>query len=531
METEPAKTARAVVMRDSVYRVPGVPASRRSVRADSGGSLRDVRVLRWLRSLREGGAKGWSLFGLASLGFLGYYQLLSNTICVFAVLAILLVEFSRRIDRGLPMMQVAASLACLQWLVGPIWYYLGEYNLKSMGMAVDAQTYFKLALPGTAAFAVGLLSIGRSIDQMNLLLRLDRSRFFWIGSLLNIVAAAGDVGARVVPDSLAFALLLVSQLRYVGFLYLLFSPNHWAKPIAALSLLPLLNSTAESAMFHDLLLWTGILFCYWFAMRRRSLVSKVAILVASSLLAFTIQGIKESYRSKVWEGKEASMAEDVSRFWQYDIRMNREDILENAMTRMNQGWIVSCIQAFVPVIEPYAHGETVRDAVAAALLPRFVSENKAKAGGRVNFVRFTGIPLNETTSMNISLLGEGYANFGRTGAIIFLGTVGLGMAGIFLLAVRWTAKHPLFLFWIPLIFYQGIKAETDLTEILNQIVKGGMVAFGCFFVVETLYPTVKLKIRRRRKGRTSEMFAGGRDDLVNDSEEVMPVTAATKVEQ
>ncbi len=41
-----------------------------------------------------------------------------------------------------------------------------------------------------------------------------------------------------------------------------------------------------------------------------------------------------------------------------------------------------------------------------------LAPKKAMAGGRANFERFTEPELPETTSMDISLVGEGYANYG-----------------------------------------------------------------------------------------------------------------------
>jgi hypothetical protein len=59
-------------------------------------------------------------------------------------------------------------------------------------------------------------------------------------------------------------------------------------------------------------------------------------------------------------------------------------------------------------------------------------------------------------------------------------------------ALRFTLKHPSFLFWIPLIFYQAMKAETELSVIMNQLTKGSVVAFGGFYLLQQVLP-VKLK--------------------------------------
>jgi hypothetical protein len=400
------------------------------------------------------------------------------------------------LDQGLPIIQITAVLACLQWLVGPLWYYLGNYAIAEMGMAVSTNEYFSFAVPGTAAFCLGLFILKYPLNQRRILAPVKKDDFFMIGIGLNGCALVGDVAGRIGPESLAFAFFLLSQLRYVGVLYLWFSERMGSRWLAGLCTLPLFLSSAESAMFHDMLIWCGLLFSFWFASRRRTVVLKSLIVAGSLLLAFTIQGVKRSYRDKVWNEQEASLREEVIGFWTNFTELDREDIMENAMTRINQGWIVSRVLFHVPGAEPYAEGETIKNAVIAAAVPRFIYKDKSQAGGRDNFMRFTGLPINEQTSMNISLLGEGYANFGKYGGCVFLFVAGLGIASAFGLCVRFCRRHPLFIFWIPLIFYQSIKAETDTTEILNQIVKGGFLAFACYRAVEYVFPTKRRVIAR-----------------------------------
>jgi hypothetical protein len=405
-----------------------------------------------------------------------------------------------RLDQGLPIIEITAALACLQWLVGPLWYYLGDYAIAEMGMAVSAKEYFSLAVPGTAAFWLGLFAIRSPFNQRQMLAPVRKNHFFLIGIALNGCALAGDIAGRFGPESLAFAFFLLSQLRYVGVLYLWFSPQSGSRWLAGLCTLPLFLSSAESAMFHDLLIWCGLLFSFWFASHRRKIGMKSLIVVGSVLIAFTIQGVKKSYRDKVWNAQKASLTEEVVDFWRNFTELNREEIMENALIRINQGWIVSRVLDHVPAAEPYAQGETIKDAVIAAAVPRFLYKDKAIAGGRGNFMRFTGLPINEQTSMNISLLSEGYANFGKLGGSVFLFVAGIGIAMAFGFCIRFCGKYPVFSFWIPLIFYQAIKAETDSTEIINQIVKGGFLAFTCYWAVEYIFPTKRRALARPVSG-------------------------------
>ena len=426
---------------------------------------------------------------LALCGVFGYLQLLPNWLLVGGITFVTFRRFWKDFGEGVPLLSVAALIAVLQWLIGPLWFYIGNYAHLTMGMQVDERTYFSLAVPGTAAYALGLLVIGQTVPLRPVLKAIETSRLIIPGGLLLMVSFGGDIAARFGPASLAYFFHILSQLRYVGVLYFLASPGLKPKLLAVVAVSPLFLTSSASAMFHDLLLWMGILLSFWFAKGVKSEAFKAAVIVLAVAGVFTIQGVKGSFREKVWGGQEASLSEHFVDFWTHSFSSNPDEIVEGALIRLNQGWIVSHVQAYVPVVEPYARGSTLKDAFSAALLPRFIYVAKEKAGGRRNFLRFTGLELNEQTAMTISLLGEGYANFGRAGGALFLLLTALTMAGSYSWLLQWTRQHPLFLFWIPIVYYQAIKAETDFTEILNHVVKGGIVAVTAFYLLEKVCPT------------------------------------------
>jgi hypothetical protein len=129
----------------------------------------------------------------------------------------------------------------------------------------------------------------------------------------------------------------------------------------------------------------------------------------------------------------------------------------------------------VPENEPYAHGETIRDGIVASLVPRFLMPGKATAGGQQTFTRFTGLNLLPGTSMGASLLGEGYGNFGWLGGTLFLFVYGFALAAIVTGLCVWFSGNPLFLAFLPNIFLQGIKAETDFVTSANFIAKSALL--------------------------------------------------------
>lgn len=460
-------------------------------------------------SLQRGGADRWVLVMIAAAALVSLFDLAPRWVPACAVCFGAAHAFIQRIDRGLPLAPIAALLASLQWLAGALWYYGRNLDFAAMGMAVDAEDYFAFATPATAAFVLGLLLPGVSLDQRRLMSGVSRRHFLASGLLLAAVSLAADIVGRLAPPSLAFGFLLLSQLRYVGALYLWFAPERGSRWLAALSLVPLLVGSAESAMFHDLLLWGGMLFCFAFAVRPRPLAVKALLFTGAAAAAVTLQGIKQSYRDKVWNFEHTSLSEEILSFWRNLGSVDVEALEQGMVSRLNQAWIVSHVMRHVPSGEPYANGGTVTDALVAAAVPRFLVPDKAEAGGRANFPRFTGLPLVGSTSMNLSLLGEGYANFGRSGSILFLFLCGAVMSLAIAACFHQARLRPAFVFWMPLVFYQAIKAETDLAEILNQIVKGGLVAAVCFLAIEYFLPTAKSRHLRLPSTRCAKTPGSG----------------------
>lgn len=436
------------------------------------------------RALEERGAGATSLGLVALVGLLGVVQVASNAPLVLVLLGVVFYEFQKRLDQGLPLMQVAALLGVLQWTLGPLLSYNTGWIEGRYAMYVDEAAYFSYALPGTAAYVIGLLAVGSSVRQREMLRFVRREHFVTMGVVLNLLALGARVVTPMAPGGLAFALHLLSQLGYVGAIYFLFSRSGYRWLLVVLSLLPLVKTSAESAMFHDVILWVGLIFCYWFGLRRHEPLAKAGLLLLTGWLMFTIQAIKQDYRTRVWEGQDASLIEQALEFWGSADEVASRDVVANVIVRLNQGWIVSAVMARVPAEEPYAEGGTLKEAVVAALLPRMLAEDKAVSGGKANFRKFTGLPLEESTSMAISPLGESYANFGRAGGVALMLGFGLAFASFYALCLRWTVRYPTFLFWLPLIFYQAIKAETEFVTVLNQLTKGAVVAFALHWLMD-----------------------------------------------
>ena len=446
--------------------------------------------------MSRGGASMWTRYAILICGLAGYVAGSAPEILVGIMLVGVLLEFARRLDQGLPLMQLAAVLAVLQWLVGPAISYRIATPMERYSMYVPAGEYFGFALPATALYVFGLLTAGGSIRQRPVLRRVDDRSLLQAGLVLNGVALAAGFAADFAPAGLAFFFHLVTQLRYIGGLYFLCSSSRWKWLLIAFSYSQLFLVSQEHAVFHDLILWCGILFCHWYAQRKHAPVRKLLALVVVGIVVASIQLVKQSYREKKRLGGEPSMWGEVVEFWFGDEPAKDDpfapasDPWQLAAARLNQGWIISAVMNNVPRYEPFAEGETVLTAITSSLLPRAVVSDKKIAGGRENFMRFTGLHLQAGTSMGISPLGEAYANFGVELGIMFMGVLGWAFSSTYFRIAQLVKKEPLFLLWLPLIFYQAIKAETELVVVMNQVVKGSIVAHAGYFTLRGMFPAI-----------------------------------------
>ena len=473
--------------------------------SNAGPPGKKISRLKWLRHVLENrGASSLALILMVLLGFTGWTQVLPNQASVIAILVIIVFEFQRRLDQGIPLLQLTCLIAVLQWLVGPAINYASTYSFGRYSMYVEEHQYFRFAIPGTAFFVAIMLATGSSIRQNNLLKAVDRKHFFTIGVVLNVIGiAATYLASSRSEGSLGFLLHLVSQLRYVGALYFICSKHELRLIFAAASCLQLVTMSLGAGVFHDLILWLAILFCFWFAQRTWSIVIKFVLLGTACIGLFSIQVVKQEYRERIQKGEQPSIFALVGEYLTPSGKAWQNDTLSLAVTRLNQGWIISAVMKNVPDREPYCEGETIKVAVISSLVPRFLWKEKKKAGGQENFKRFTGLGLGRTTSMAISPLGEAYANFGETGGIVFMLFFGAVFAALYHGTLRYAAKYPTFIFWIPLIFYQAVKAETEMLVVINQLTKGAIIGFSMHYVIRHAF-----RLKMQRPG--SATFVSGR---------------------
>lgn len=419
-----------------------------------------------------------------------FFSVKSMTAIGLGLSAFVLISFFQSLGNYLSVNLLILVIADLQWVISPWLSYTFFDDHYKYHMYVPETEYMWLAVPALFFLAVGLFWRQRYRDRYTKGL-IQHAQYFieaqpWLPYWLIGIGIFCSFAGSYVPSSLGFLFYLLANIKYIGLVYLLFSRHKSRWLILIIAWLFILLSSIQSGMFHDFLLWTTMLGLYAAYLIKPSLQQQILSLGVGFLLIFIIQVVKHEYRQMVWvgdyTGDRVSLYTDlVNTRLQDSGTLFSQELLSGLVTRINQGWINSKIMEHVPEREPFAQGNTINEAVKAALLPRFLSPNKKIAGGKENFERFTGFQLQSSTSMGVSLLGEGYANYGIYGAWLFMLLMGLFYATVLHYLYRYSINYPTIILWLPLIFLQVVKAETELVVVLNHLVKSLILVLGFFW--------------------------------------------------
>ena len=410
---------------------------------------------------------------LAIAAFIGWSQLLPNDLTVAAIAALCVARFFNNVDKRPAILEIAALIAVLQFLVAAVFMYRMGNDHPKYYMYVEEGTYFSFTIPATCCLLFGLfVPLSHAVEKFRKPRPLPRLNN--LGIVLVAIGFICAVSMRYSPVQLRFVFYLLAQLRYVGVLYLYFnkSPIRWVA--TGLIFLSLLADSAQSGMFHELLLWGALLPTFYFLARPPSMKVKVLFMATAFCTVAAIQLVKHEYRELVWKGQNASLTSVLFSTIQREDAFGRE-WQEGLVMRMNQGWLVSAAMNHVPYAHDFAHGETIKEALVAALVPRALVSDKRTASSSENTREYTGLHIGYSTSMGLSPLGEAYVNFGELGGCGVMLCFGLVLNGIYHLLVRMGRTDQYFLFVLPLVFLQAIKMETEFLTVFNHLTKSGIL--------------------------------------------------------
>lgn len=411
-----------------------------------------------------------------------------------------LIIFTVKLGKQIPTRELIGILSGIQLLVTPFLDYHIFPNLSVYGMSIEESSYMNFVVPANLLFIIGLHSIKwkNKIDYKKIFsgIKSSSKRNPSIGYALIILALIADASFRFAPDNLRFIMVLTSQLKYIGALYLIFSEVKLNKFWFYVILGSLLFSSILRGMFIDLFIWGILLLVLVSYKYKLNFVKNATLLFSIFLFAFTIQAVKTNYRAAIWH---YDVGNPISLFYEMtsDVVTNpslltEREIIDYQITRLNQGWIVAKIMNQVPTVVPYANGETVMNAIVASIFPRVLMPFKAGAGDQDLFAIYTGHLLTRSTAMNLGLVGEAYANFGVWFGIIFVGLFGLFLNYVIYKVESLSEEFPTLILWLPFLLTYPIRPGNDIAVILNHLVKALFVTALFFYFFRK-----KLKLVRR----------------------------------
>jgi len=396
-------------------------------------------------------------------------------------------------------------LAIIQWLIMPILSY-HIYNKSNYlavlwvkTMEVPSETYYEYVLPGTIAMILGFkFPLKYPPSYKNPIAYIHQTQAYLMGksqigwNLIALGAVTSSVGF-IAPAVLGNVVFLFGALVYCGILYLFYSDykNKWV-PLSILFLMEGINSL-KSGMFGGSLFVLITFFIILSLQWELKFITKLSAIVVGFFFIVILQSVKGEYRSATWSsgnGSASTFGTLISQKIDNKETLINQDNLFFLVTRFNNGWQISRTMARVPAKLPYGNGETILISLAATVAPRVIWPDKPEMGGKFNLDRYWGESFGRT-AMNISPLGEGYANFGVFGGIVCMFFFGLLLNWCIERMMNWVDKRPTIICWFPLIFYSFYGVETDLLSILNALFKG--VVFTYFFLRLYRYFT-KIKI-------------------------------------
>lgn len=395
------------------------------------------------------------------------------------------------LGRRLAIVETMALIASAQWLLGPFLAYHFGWSTVKYRMYVEEGSYFAYALPAYLLMLAGLNWTTPKVDvaAFRSFLIERYSGHMHLGFSLIAIGVAASFLDGLAPAPVRFVLFLAAQLKFVGATYLIIykMKGRWLAATAVLSIEVMMS--AELGMFHNLLLWTALLFSLLCLDLKAKLWTKLALIIAGLLTISSLQTVKSEYRQMMRQNSaDAGIVKLVQMVAAAPLGATNMSELNS---RLNQGWIVSAVMRHVPAYVPFENGRTIQTAVVDSLVPRALIDKRIVSQSD-SFRRYTGLPTYGATTFGISVLGEAWVNFGWWGAV-FVGLTGVFYGLVFRLLVALGRREPTMILWAPLLFLQALKAETEFVVVLNHVTKGLIFVLIAYFIVRRVTtPTEEL---------------------------------------
>ncbi len=439
----------------------------------------------------------WVIILIAPLLLYSFWSFEAYTSIGVGIFIFFCFQFFLNLGRKIEIRDIVILIASLQWIIGPILAYRYLPDKFMYSMTVPEHEYMSFVVPGVIFYIAGLYlpfyKTELKHDTIKVYTRELLQKYPNLDIFLILTGIIAGYVSRFFPSSLGFVFFLLSSVQYVGIFYLLLSKRKKKIMYVLFVLGSLVLSSVRQAMFSNTVLWlifSLIVFSFIFEF---SFKKKLIIVTCCLLAIYSLQVVKQQYRRLAWGGNVSSYEGSkllakmmLSKYTQEESELMKKYATYMLITRINQGWIIARIMKRVPEKEPFANGETIKRSILDSCVPRFLSPDKLQAGGAEYFSRFVGRKL-AGTSMDLSVIGEAYANYGKGGGIVFMFFMGLLYNFILFFIYRAAKKNPSIFLWLPILFLFAIKAETGFYMVFNHLVKASVFLIIFFKIFNIIY--------------------------------------------
>lgn len=441
----------------------------------------------------------WSVPFLLAIGIAGRFEFAPPWFLVLATFFYSSVALIKALGRDIPILEVTSFIYTLQLLVGPLFSYADPPAFARYQMAVSSSVYFTYTIPAVCAYLIPVAFARNHLPYLTQVMDFRAGpRVFTAGVVICAIGFVSDQLAPYVPASLRFVAFLLAELKFIGALYCYFCRHGQRRWILAAVLIATVISSLGTALFHQLILWGAITasLVIYRESQGRNLGLRIGCLIFGLVGLIALQSYKTDYREALRTNPGGGILSNLGTALSTGT-MNLDSSREVLRVRLNQGWIISNVMKHIPAYEPFSGGDTLVEAVRDAFLPRALFNKAVRAGGRDNFRKFTGLRIRSNTSMGISPVGEAYGNMGIDAGILTMFVYGAIFASLYFFLTTRKKFDTLFLLWIPAVFSQALKAETELSVVLNHLVKAGIVCVILYlFLHVNLFGRVKAPLEQ-----------------------------------
>lgn len=434
-------------------------------------------------------------FAVFFAGSLSVWENLSVSLFVYFFLM-----FLYNLGSKIVLLDLMILLAFLTCLLMPVLFYhvYTKENpialLWDKYMPISSDEYFSFALPGVLMLILGLkFPLGKLKAKSNPTIYLENVKDYLnnnpkLGLYLVATGVISGLLKFLAPEGLREVFFLMAHLVFVGVFYIFYSPNKNKRKILIGAIFLMLGESLLTGMFGELIFVSACATVLVLLGTKIRFRKKLIFALLGIFIIVLLQSVKGEYRERTWFVEGGS---DPIYFAQLVVeKITTPSSMLDPMpmfvtsVRLNQGWLVAYTMKMVPDKHPFGNGGPLLDAVYASVIPRFLWPDKPEAGGKANLKRFWGFDL-IGWSTNIGTLGEAYANFDRTGGLIYMFVYGLFFNFMLSRILKMAEKRPTIILWLPFLFFSVVNVETDLLSTMGALVKSIIFAWLVFKAFET----------------------------------------------